>query len=106
MRSRSIELSYLQDMDKTLFEIREVGPCLDKYGMGRNSKNRSTKYLHMYPVVILLTLFHRGRCNNRKTQRGGKARIPIEQINGRMKKSSSFYGKRICLDQIWIAVQI
>eukprot|EP00985_Skeletonema_marinoi_P017566 scaffold9675_cov143-Skeletonema_marinoi.AAC.8 len=49
-------------------------------------------------------MFHRGRCNNRKTQRGGKARIPIEQINGRMKKSSSFYGKRICLDQIWLAL--
>ena len=49
MRSRSIELSYLQDMNQTLFEIREVGPCLDKYGMGRYVK---TEVLSTYICIL------------------------------------------------------
>ena len=37
------------------------------------------------------------------TQKVGKTRIPIEQINGQMKNSASFFDKRISLQQIGLA---
>ena len=37
------------------------------------------------------------------TQKVGKTRIPVEQINGQMKNSASFFDKRISLHQIGLA---
>eukprot|EP00984_Skeletonema_dohrnii_P017971 scaffold8290_cov120-Skeletonema_dohrnii-CCMP3373.AAC.1 len=37
------------------------------------------------------------------TQKVGKTRIPIEQVNGQMKGSASFFDKRIRLDQVGLA---
>ena len=37
------------------------------------------------------------------TQKVGKTRIPVEQINGQMKQSSAFFDRRIRIDQIGLA---
>lgn len=55
------------------------------------------------PMKMLTGQMQQSKEDVALTQKVGKTRIPVEQVNGQMKNSASFFDKRIRLDQIGLA---